>query len=418
MQAHPFIEQSSEIQLLNFYGWWQFVVCGFAFIALMAIWRHIGRKQGDLGQVWLALSILCWSFSGAVEVYYAQHFLEEMKLENLVLKQSELVHQGLEEIEISLKLQEKKIAHLSGFRSIFSLFNSLFILLALPWFRYIPKSIEPIIKSKYWIYIVGLPFVFSLLPTVSKMLSTDGLGFISELDVYYSTLTLIFLGIVLWSSFAKRRLKWLAWLSVVSILITFAAQIYKLTGQDVNLILFSAIFKTTLIMIFFALALSWVKELAENVVPKAEQLLMKFFRDKTETGKYEQGIQLQGLPKSMNERIRLTPASFELLNKFAQRKGGDGEGWLEIKPKNDTRTGKDYDIKDYNEVKRLLGNLLDGIFGKANWTPNQHSEPWKNTFFELSEKRERKIRLAIPKENIIQFYPPIPDPKSKRPKAE
>ena len=60
--------------ILKFYGWWQFSVCSFAFMALVAIWYHIGRKQKDFGQLWLAFSVLCWSCSGLVEVYFAQHF--------------------------------------------------------------------------------------------------------------------------------------------------------------------------------------------------------------------------------------------------------------------------------------------------------------------------------------------------------
>jgi hypothetical protein len=58
------------MDLLSFFGWWQFSVCSFAFVALMGIWWHIGRKQNDFGQVWLAISVLCWSFSGLVEVYF------------------------------------------------------------------------------------------------------------------------------------------------------------------------------------------------------------------------------------------------------------------------------------------------------------------------------------------------------------
>ena len=215
----------SANSILSFYGWWQFAVCCFAFFALFAIWWHIGRKQKDFGQVWLALSVLCWSFSGLVEVYFS-----EVSLKNPLL--------------------------LEGWRSILSLFNSLFILLALPWFRFLPKPLAPIIKAKHWKFIVGLPFLFSLLPTINKMIFGRTIAVISELDVYYSLLTLAFLAFVLWESFAKRRLKLLAWLAMVTIGVTLIAQFYKLTDATVNLNLFSAIFKTCLIMIFFALALS------------------------------------------------------------------------------------------------------------------------------------------------------------------
>ena len=76
------------------------------------------------------------------------------------------------------------------------------------------------------------------------------------------------------------------------------------------------------------------------------------------------------------------------------------DDWLEIKPKN-FDVSKDYDINDHNELKRLLEALLNGLFGKKNWTKDKHYEPLKTTLFEMSENRERKIRLRIPKENIL-----------------
>ncbi|WP_347925405.1 hypothetical protein [Pontimicrobium sp. SW4] len=361
--------QDINNEILSFYGWWQFSVCLFAFIALIAIWWHIGKKQNDFGQVWLALSVLCWSFSGAFEIYFIK-----------TNTTSEIV--------------------VDGWRSVWSLLNSLFILLALPWFRYLPESIGHIIKSKYWIYIVGVPFLFSILPTLSRMLSGKIITMINELDVYYSIFTLGFLGYVLWESFLKRRLKALAFLSMVCILIVLVAQAYKLSGNDINLTLFSAIFKTSLIMIFFALALSWVKELAENVIPDSNNFHIKFLSNKLSSGKIEHVVFLKGFPGTEKRKVKLTPALFELLSKFAKRKISNNDDWLEIKPKNFSHSNRVFDINDYNEVKRLLIALLDGVFGKDSWTIDHHLNPLKMTLFEMSEKRDRKIRLKIPKENI------------------
>ncbi len=361
------VQQISN-EILSFYGWWQFSVCLFAFVALIAIWWHIGKKQNDFGQVWLALSVLCWSISGAFEIY----FIETNTTSEIVV---------------------------DGWRSVWSLLNSLFILLALPWFRYLPESIGHIIKSKYWIYIVGVPFLFSILPTLSRMISGTVIAMINELDVYYAIFTLGFLGYVLWESFLKRRLKALAFLSLVCILVVLVAQIYKLSGNDINLTLFSAIFKTSLIMIFFALALSWVKELAENVIPDSDDFHIKFLKNKLSSGKMEHFVFLKGFPGTEKRKVKLTPALFELFSKFAQRRKSDNN-WLEIKPKNFSMSKKTFDINDYNEVKRLLVALLDGVFGKDSWTVDNHLNPLKNTLFEMSEKRDRKIRLKIPQDNI------------------
>lgn len=412
MNEPTLIAHLTEPYLMSFFGWWQFVVCLFGFVALMAIWWHIGRKQNDFGQVWLALSVLCWSFSGAMEIRYGYLFQDENEeLKELVSptkpgsSETDLTYfQQLGEVYPTvLATQKAQTLQLQGWRSILSLCNSLFILLALPWFRYIPGRIEPIIQSRYWSFIVGLPFIFSLLPTISTMFSGKTSLWISELDVYYAAFTLFFLGPVLWDSFAKRRLQILAWLSVICILIAFVAQLYKLTDGNVNLSLFSAIFKTSLIMIFFALALSWVKELAENVMPGSEHLFLRFHEQRTAEGKINRWITLRGLPGKSERKIVLTRASYELMTSFAQKRAGNGEGWLEIKPKGDNRSGKTYDIQDYNEIRRLIVALLDGIFGQGNWSKSQHLEPFKERFFEMSQKRERKIRLTLPAQNIALF---------------
>lgn len=363
----------NNIDVLLFYGWWQFAVCLFGFIALFSIWWHIGRIRKDNGQVYLAISVLFWSFSGLTEVYFAKTNGPEVSL--------------------------------LGFRSVLSLFNSLFILLALPWFKYLPRNLEPIIKSRYWLYIIGLPFVFSLLPTLSKIWSGPSFGLISELDVYYAFFTLAFLGSVLWTSFRNRRLGLLAYLSMVCIGMTFIAQIFKLTQGEISLILFSAIFKTSLIMIFFALALSWVKELTENVIPSASNLSLYSFSSRLTSHKVEYYALLEGIPGIASEPILISRGNHNLLHQFVQRKLDESDDWLEIKPKESAQKDKTYDINDHNELKRLVEALLNGLFGTGLWTKEKHFKPLKESLFELSPKRERKIRLKIPKSQIFNKKP-------------
>ena len=361
-----FDNDSKEIFL--FYGWWQFWVCLFAFTALLAIWWHIGRNRKDHGQVWLALSVLCWSLSGLVEVLFV----------------SQVVNQQF--IEVS--------------RSTLSLSNSLFILLSLPWFRYLPGKLEAIIKSNHWHLIIGILFLFCLLPTLSRFITAGTSALTQELDVYYAFFTLTFLGAVLWTTFQKRRLASLAYLSLVCIAITFLTQIFKLTGATINVTLFSAIFKTSLIMLFFALALSWVKELTENIIPNFKQLHLEF--RKKERGSTDRNlIVLSGIPKVGLEPIQLSPANYNLIKKFALRRKNNEEGWLEIKPKEIIK--KEFDIKDHNEIKRFISAFLDGLFGSGSWTKEQHFVPLKEALLELSDKRERKIRLRLqPKQITIE----------------
>ncbi len=152
-------------------------------------------------------------------------------------------------------------------------------------------------------------------------------------------------------------------------------------------------------MLFFALALSWVKELAENVIPDALNFHIRLGKEKNAKEKMEQFVFIKGLPGGTERKVNLSRASYELMLKFAESKKVDGVGWLEIKPKNFDHS-KTYDINDHNEIKRLLVALLDGIFGKENWTRDHHLTPLKTTLFEMSQKRERRIRLALPPENI------------------
>lgn len=358
----------NDQNLLYFYGWWQLSVCLFAFIALLSIWFHIGKKLKDRGQVFLAFSVLCWSISGLITI---------LSLQSLGTSQAQMIFDG------SL--------------SILSMLNSLFILLALPWFKYIPEIIKPLIQSKLWIWIIGVPFLFSLLPTISKMYIAESPSLVSELDVYYSTFTLLFLGSVLWESFAKRQLKSLSYLSLFCIMITFLAQVLKLNDNTQNLILFSAIFKSCLIMIFFALALSWVKEIAENVIPDFKLLSLSLSKTRDAENKWNHVVQLAGLPG--DPRIfNITKSNYELLELFVIRRISN-EDWLEIKPKS-SPINRSYEINDHNEIKRLLHSILDGAFGKENWNKENHEIPLRQALFELSPKRERKIRLRLLPESL------------------
>ena len=366
----------NNIVLQEFYGWWQFAVCTFAFIALFSIWWHIGKKQNDFGQVWLALSVLCWGALGAVEVYYAGRF--KLEPNNLT--------------DLQLQLQ--------GWRSVLSLCNSFFILLALPWFRYIPHFVAPLVKSKNWYFIIGFPFLFSLVPMLSVIYTGKSNALLSELDMYFAFFTLIFLGVVLFESFAQRRLKSLAYLSIICILVTLIGQVLKLTGEEVNMILVSAVFKSCLIMLFFALALSWVKDLIEDKDILSSDIKLTLSKSKKENGRFEQIATIEGISDMEASDIKLTLSAFDLLMTFAERLKTDNP-WLEIKPKSDTRSSKSYDIQDHNEIKRLVNGLLDGIYGKGNWMKEKHAVPFKTALFEMSENRDRKIKLKIEPKNIV-----------------
>jgi len=321
-----------EQLLLNTFGWWQFSVCLFSFVALMSIWWHIGRRQSDKGQVWLAVSVLCWSLSGLVEVYYSHLLGSDNSIANIK-------------------------SDMGSLKSILSLCNSFFILMALPYFRYLPNKLSSVIESDFWKFIVGIPFLLACLPILSKYIFGRQYNFINDLDVYYSILTLLFLGAVLWESFERRQLKLLSILSVVCIIITFVAQLYKPLDNILNQLLFSAIFKTCLIMIFFALALSWVKEILEESVkyidfnPDSKKVKIKIANRK---------VTISEIWPGMEHSFTLTDNQHKLLALYLERKL-DGDKILTIKPDN-SRDENKYDIQDHKEISRLVKAILKGIF--------------------------------------------------------
>ena len=79
-------------------------------------------------------------------------------------------------------------------------------------------------------------------------------------------------------------------------------------------------------MLFFALALSWVKELAENVIPTPAQLYLRFNRNKDQGGKWNYDVLIRGIPGKGEQRVPLSRALFDLLFKFAKKKLEGEEG--------------------------------------------------------------------------------------------
>ncbi len=365
--------------LYKFFGYWQIVVCTFAFIALFAIHRRTTknqeRRQRDNGLLWLSLAILTWSFSGLIDVNYAH----ALTLTDPVPQTS---YQGL--------------------RSIFSIVNSAFILLALPQFKHIPRPIQYLIKSDGWRLTVGVSFALSAIMTLMMYLDLiipSQPNFIYFIDLLYAIFTLSFLGIILWSSFAKRGLKILAYLSALSILFTLIAQFQKLDEEIFWSIFFNCIFKTILIVLFFALALSWVEELAKKFIPEPTDLHLIMLKKKTPPGRYHH-LGILSIPPYINmHQINLSEATYHLLATFASKRknSGPSEGWLEIQPK--SSTSNKYDIKDHKQISRLVDAIFESIINH-----DQSKDPiltkldLRQALFD--QNRQRKIRLRIAPENI------------------
>ncbi|MBX2874279.1 MAG: hypothetical protein KTR30_19320 [Saprospiraceae bacterium] len=365
-------------QLHLFYGYWQIAICSFAFLALFSIWQHItkGNDQGqrDLGLFWLSVAILVWALSGALEVYYAA---------------------GLADPNFDSTQYE-------GLKSMLSIFNSAFILLALPRFRHVPKVIRPVVRSESWRWLVISTFGFSIVLTLlmlSGVIIPKRITLISSVDLIYAIFTLFFLGLTLWASFERRGLTILAYLAGISIAFTLAAQVLKLGDSDFLKILLNTTFKTILIVLFFALALSWVEELGKSArsILSTRNLAIQFSTGRNHQNRREYIVHLQ-LPEAQDwERIYFTAKPFLLLHRFAEKRKTEGidGGWLEIQPK--TAVKKDYDIKDYNEIGRILDTICSHM-SKSDSLPTISKGDLKEILFEYG--KSRRIRLRVQAEHI------------------
>ena len=374
-------------EVYQFFGYWQIVVCLFAFTALMAIWRHFASKQPihrqDKGLVWLALSVLVWAFSGILEIMYGLFSLTDLK----------------EEIIIN-----------SG-RSMLSIANSAFILLSLPYFKHKPnqESLRQILTPRPWTFwvllISGIFLILTLLFTgfiyrLSSNESTELQYFlvraIHVMDVFYAFLTLAMLGLVLWNSFDARNLRILSILTLTCILFTVTAQVFKILEYDFWGMFFSCTFKTMLIMIFLALTLSWVAEaLEEEFLPHPHHIMLRI--PPVSNGK-KQHIYLHLPPNITHEPLLLNATPFNLLQKFAQRRSKEAPdgGWLKMKPKGmDTK----HDISSYNQMKSIFKEILNHQHGKDNWS-NHDLNYIRKALIEKHPQKDGYYRLRMIKDNI------------------
>ena len=380
------MEPTQEIYL--FFGYWQIIVCLFAFAALMGIWHHFTTHRPDStqdkGLVWLAMSVLVWVFSGILEVLFSTGILE-------LEKESILIH---------------------GSRSTLSILNSTFILLSLPYFKHKPnqESINRLLEPRPWTFWVSVITVLFILLTLLftiflTYIPTEQwygeepalLRTINVIDVIYAFLTLAMLSLVLWYSFEARNLRILAWLTIVCILFTIGGQAFKMLANDFWGVFFACTFKTMLIMIFFALALSWVAEaLEEEYLPELGAIKIAF---PGQLNGKKHLIKLHLPPNLENQSIWFNPAPYLMIFKFAERRRSEApnEGWLKMKPKGvNTR----HDIGSYNQMKSIFKEVLNHQHGKGNWS-NHELNFIRMALIEKHPHKDGYYRLRVQKQDIV-----------------
>lgn len=231
-------------------------------VLLLAIWYNIRQrfwkileedekqKRVDKGLLYLSLAMFVWVFSGI------------------------WTYLGLGLTDGLFSPQSKQVV-----RSLFSILNNLFFLLALFYFYYAPaflykneKNVQRLIFGIVAISGFSI-FLFQYMGEEPKM----GIKISFVPDLLLSAFLSALLIVSFYKTFVKRGLKLIAGISVFVILMMFVSQLPEVFDgfgdKDINNLL-RIVAKTSLISIFLVLATSWVIQLANT--PIASEMSIKF----------------------------------------------------------------------------------------------------------------------------------------------
>lgn len=165
-------------------------------------------------------------------------------------------------------------------QNMFSILNSLFLILALYYFDNSPKYLYNNKKStkRILIFFIGLSLISLLIALFfGETINTYGIRFNTIPDLILSTILTWFLIISLYRTFYNRNMKSVAIIAVSSIIILFITQIpyvFNFESYFYIIDLAKLISKTTLIFIFLVLGTSWVLELSQ--LPEATTMKINF----------------------------------------------------------------------------------------------------------------------------------------------
>jgi len=165
-------------------------------------------------------------------------------------------------------------------QNMFSILNSLFLILALYYFDNSPEYLYNNKKStkRILVFFIGISLISLLIALFfGETINTYGIRFNTIPDVLLSVILSWFLILSLYRTFYNRKMKSVAIIAVFSILVLFITQVpYVFNFEDyISIIeLAKLISKTTLIFLFLVLGTSWVLELSQ--LPEATTMKINF----------------------------------------------------------------------------------------------------------------------------------------------
>ena len=209
---------------------------------------EISVKRFDKGLLFISFSVFVWSFSSLLILVFTQ-----FNANNWII----LISQNM-----------------------FSILNSLFLILALYYFDNSPEYLYNNKKSttRILFFFIGLSLLSLIIAlTFGETITTYGIRFNTIPDLLLSATLTWFLMLSLYRTFYNRKMKSVAIIAVLSIIILFVTQVpyvFNFENYSFSIDLAKLIAKTTLIFIFLVLGTSWVLELSQ--LPEATTMKINF----------------------------------------------------------------------------------------------------------------------------------------------
>lgn len=234
----------------DFYLLSEILISFIGAVLLLAIWSAVQRyfkqqlsheisiKRVDKGLIYLSLSVFVWCASASMTF-------------------------------ISLRLSNSEWTLLIS-QNIFSILNSLFLILAIFYFDHAPSYLYNNERNarKIILLLIGLSVLSLVLAIVfNDTTHTYGIRYSVVPDLLLSLLLSWFLGVSLFRTFAHRKMTLVACISLAAILLIFVSQLpqaFHIESLSFYNDLIKIVAKTGLISIFLVLGTSWVIEMAQT----------------------------------------------------------------------------------------------------------------------------------------------------------
>ncbi len=209
---------------------------------------EISVKRFDKGLLFISFSVFVWSFSSLFILVFTK-----FNTNNWII----LISQNM-----------------------FSILNSLFLILALYYFDNSPEYLYNNKKStkRILFFFIGLSLLSLIIAlTFGETITTYGIRFNTIPDLLLSATLTWFLMLSLYRTFYNRKMKSVAIIAVLSIIVLFVTQVpyvFNFENYSFSIDLAKLIAKTTLIFLFLVLGTSWVLELSQ--LPEATTMKINF----------------------------------------------------------------------------------------------------------------------------------------------